>query len=526
MIYDKRAAANLIGCLMRKPELLVNTDKYILNKDDFVNSLHRIVFATIYNLFHQGAERITINDIHAYLQKYPELYTTFNNNKGSDFILAAEEQSEVQNVDIYYDRVKKLSLLRSLKEYGFNIRDWYAEDVYDINERQVLEKKLEEANHQEIITSFQGKLFQIESEYVNKKSFHYGMADEGIEILIEDLKKVPELGLPLQGKILTTVSRGARKGKFFLMSGATGSGKTRIAVGNASYLAFPIRWSTLKGKWVNEGSNQKILFITTELSFDEIQTMVLSNISGINEEKILNGKYTKEEEKRISEAINIMREYKDNFHLYHMPDPNIQQLNSNIGRLVIGKKIENVFFDYIHTSPSLLAEFAGARIREDVVLSLMSTALKNLANELGVFVWSGTQVNAHAMNADFIDESGIRGARAIVDKTDFACAIKDVDEDSLKTISTLINAGYPKPNMYIDIFKNRRGKYRRVRIWIKADLGISRMEDLFMTDEYGNEMPIDLLYVIDENAQCSNINKIINKKEQEVSKTKEFKITL
>lgn len=525
MIYDKRAAANLIGCLMRSPDFLVNTDKYILSKDDFVTSLHRIVFATIYNLFHQGAEKITINDIHSYLQKYPELYTTFNNNKGSDFVLAAEEQAETQNFDIYYDRIKKLSLLRSLKAKGFDIGEWYAEDVYDINERQVLEKKLEESTHQEIITSFQGVLVQIESEFINKKNFHYSLANEGIEDLIESLKKVPELGLPLQGKYLTTVSRGARKGKFFLMSGATGVGKSRLAVGNAAYLAYPIRWCHNKGAWINEGSNQKVLFVTVELSTDEIQTLILSNISGVNEENILNGNYGEKQAKRIQQGINIMDEYAHNFHLYHMPDPNIEQLNSNIRRLVIGKQIENVFFDYIHTSPSLLAEFAGVRIREDVVLSLVSTALKNLANELNVFVWSGTQVNAHAMKADFIDESGIRGARAIVDKTDFACAIKDVDEESLKSISTMLNAGYPRPNIHIDVFKNRRGKYRRVRIWCKADLGISRVEDLFMTDEYGNEVPLDLLYVIDENAKC-DIEEVVNRKKEEVSKSKELKITL
>jgi hypothetical protein len=69
----------------------------------------------------------------------------------------------------------------------------------------------------------------------------------------------------------------------------------------------------------------------------------------------------------------------------------------------------------LHTSAQLLNEFSGARVREDIVLLLLSTTLKNLANELDVFIWSGTQVNSNEPEIDFADESVIRGSRAIPD---------------------------------------------------------------------------------------------------------------
>ena len=522
MVYDKRAAANIIGCLIKQPELLVNTDKYLLEKTDFDNRLHRIVFSTIYNLFHSGAEKISINDIHTYLKKYPELYNTFNEQKGSEFVVACEETAEVGNFDFYYDRIKKLALLRRIKEEGYSIKEWFVEDGYDISKRQELEKKLEDATLQEILISFQGKLFQIESEFVNKKNFHYGVANEGLEDLIDQLKEVPEIGFPLQGELFTTVSRGARKGKLYLMSARTGVGKSRAAVGHASFLAFPVRWCRKTDKWINEGSNQKVLFITTELSFDEIQTMILSNISGINEEKILNGKYSFEEQKRLAQTLQIIDRYKENFHLYHMPDPSIEQLNSNIRRLVIGKQIDAVFFDYIHTSPNLLAEFSGAKIREDVALSLMSTALKNLANELGVFVWSGTQLNASSIDIDFADESTIRSSRSIIDKADFACVLQMADNEKLKTISNILQNGTVRPNMYLDIFKNRRAKYKRVRLWLDVDLGCSKFTDLFLTDEHGNEIPIDLLYTIDKSAKCDITEIFLQTAENEQPTSQKF----
>jgi hypothetical protein len=38
-----------------------------------------------------------------------------------------------------------------------------------------------------------------------------------------------------------------------------------------------------------------------------------------------------------------------------------------------------------------------------------------------------------------------------------------------------------KPTHVIDIYKNRRGGYKNVRIWIRLHLGTGEREDLFMT---------------------------------------------
>ena len=60
--------------------------------------------------------------------------------------------------------------------------------------------------------------------------------------------------------------------------------------------------------------------------------------------------------------------------------------------------IEYAFFDYIFTSPSLLSEFRDIKVREDVALGLLSAALKDLANELGIFIMSATQLSGDYEN--------------------------------------------------------------------------------------------------------------------------------
>ena len=49
--------------------------------------------------------------------------------------------------------------------------------------------------------------------------------------------------------------------------------------------------------------------------------------------------------------------------------------------------------------------------------------------------------------------------------------------------------GTREPNQIIDIYKNRRGKWRNIRIWRYTDLGTCRSEDCFITDTGNN--PID-----------------------------------
>lgn len=44
------------------------------------------------------------------------------------------------------------------------------------------------------------------------------------------------------------------------------------------------------------------------------------------------------------------------------------------------------------------------------------------------------------------------------------------------------NPAWTGVNLKISIYKNRRGRYKGVYLWCKADLGICRIEPMFMTN--------------------------------------------
>ena len=81
------------------------------------------------------------------------------------------------------------------------------------------------------------------------------------------------------------------------------------------------------------------------------------------------------------------------------------------------------------------------------------------------------------------------------------------------------------PTQVQDLYKIRRGKYNRVRLWSKVDLGTCRTEDLFLTDQNGNEIPIvknEYLYY-DEMGSIINQNNLISERKEESEEIKERK---
>lgn len=58
---------------------------------------------------------------------------------------------------------------------------------------------------------------------------------------------------------------------------------------------------------------------------------------------------------------------------------------------------------------------------------------------------------------------------------------------------------FEKPNLKLSIYKNRRGKYKGVMLWCKADLGTCRINPIFCTDYTYNIINIeDLAIEFDE----------------------------
>ena len=527
-LSDKNAMMQIIGCLLKNPMILIDT-KYILTKNDFDLPLAKNIFHAISNLFQQyKVENISIVDIDNYFQKTEAGYDNFKKQNGLQYLNDCLEISNLSSFDFYYDRLKKMSALRARKNDGFDISKIYNENEFDLVKEQKQQEKLDRMTVQDIFDTYTKSISDLQYDYVCKDDSEEGPIASGVDKLFEELQQNPEIGIPLQGDIYNTIVRGARLKKFYLISGASGTGKTRQMVGHACTIAFPERYDTKTNRWIVTGKGNKILFFATEMDKEETQTMILAHISGINEDKILNNYYeTPEEKQRIYDAIKIMDYYKDNFIFVRIGDPSIGQIKALIKKEVLKYNIKYVFYDYIFSSPGLLMEYKDLNLREDVVLTMLSTALKDLANELNVFVMSGTQLNGNWQDGKLPrNQNLLRGSKGIVDKIDVGGISLPVTQDEHNLIDPVARKlNKDLPTQVQDLYKIRRGKYNRVRLWSKVDLGTCRTEDLFLTDQSGNEIPIvknEYLYY-DEMGSIINQNNLISERKEESEEIKELK---
>ena len=122
-------------------------------------------------------------------------------------------------------------------------------------------------------------------------------------------------------------------------------------------------------------------------------------------------------------------------------------------------------------------------LREDNVLFMISIRLKDLCNQYGIFILSSTQLNAEYTSAQQYDQNLLRGAKSIADKIDCGMIMLEVSQEDFASLDTILKKGnYEKPVIKMSIYKNRRGRYKSILLWCKADRVTCRGEQMFATN--------------------------------------------
>ena len=480
---------------MKKPSLLSEKDKYNLQPSDFESRFERYIFIAILNSYTNGAQSLSEIDIDNYLMEHKDQYLLFQQNNGISYLQDALDMSTPENFEYYYNRIKKFNCLKDLKKSGFDISEFYEEN--ELNPRQFeINQRFETLKPKDIFDGLKRKIYKVEGEYTEGDASITTDISVGIDELLEKLKNSPDAGARFQGKYFNTVTRGARKGKYYIVSFPSGGGKTRLLLGEACYLAFPMRFSWETMEWKITGNAEKTLFIATEQAKEEIQTMVVAYLTGINEDVILYGHFTKEQQTIIDQAKEVIKKYKNNLMIVQIPMPSVEIVKSVIRQNCIVNDTKNVFFDYIFSNPALLNEFRDLRIREDVALLMLSTALKDLAVEQDVFMMSATQLNSSQDTNEkgIKNQNSIRGSKSIVDKADIAMIGGLVPDDQRDQIAPYV-AKYGMPTQVYDVYKVRRGKWTNLKIWSNVDLGTCRRSDVFVTDSNIKEIEVPIMEV-------------------------------
>lgn len=516
---DKKCIQQVLGCLLKSPQYLSEVDKYRLTTADFPTRFERYIFSAIQGLYYNGARKISAFDVENYLSTNESAAKTFTNNNGIEYLQDIEEYSNEENFPYYYNKLKKLNLLNDFQKQGIDVSDFYIEDLTDVHAIEI-NQAFEDLTIQDIVAKIKKKVIKLESEYSKSEDVESWNAADEIDDVVAGFGNPDEIGLPIQGSIFNKIINGAERGALTIRSAPSGTFKTRQAVADACLLAYPLRYDSSIEQWTCLGSCEKVLFIITEQKLSQLLKMIVAYLSDVNESKFKYGNFSKDEQIRIDQAKKIIKLYSENFQIIRMPNPTIELAKTMIRENCLTHDIGYVFFDYIFINPMLLAEFRGFNIRNDEALLMFSTALKDLAIELNVAVFTSTQVNAKVEdNRDIKNEGVIAGSRSIINKADNACVCTRPTTEELEVLN---NLSIQKPNIVTDVFKVRSGAWSQVRIWSYFDGGTMKKKDLFITDsrleplqDFFNEDEINVVsWEVEENKE--EIDKLIDELNKEL----------
>lgn len=496
---DISSIIQVIGGIYINPSLLDAEDKYFFHEEDFTEEFHRILFGSIYNLHTLGAKEITISSIEDYLEQRPKKLAVYKANKGQEYLQKISQNVQLAAFDYYYKRMKKMTLMRMYQSIGMDLSWLYdIDNIMDVKKKQAQEDWLDNTPIENIAEIIDKKITDIRLKYVDDSTDKASQAGDGALELLERLKETPEIGYPLFGPLMNTVTRGARLKKFYLRSAATGVGKTRAMIADACSIACDEIYDSKEQKWIQNGTKEPTIFITTEQELDEIQTMMIAFLSDVDEEHIISGEYYVGEWERVCYAAQLLK--KCPLYIEQLPDFSLKDIENAIKRGIRDYEVKYVFFDYIHTSMKILTEVSSKTgikgLREDNVLFMISIRLKDLCNQYGVFIMTATQLNADYITAKQYDQNLLRGAKSIADKIDCGMIMLEADNDDWTALEdVLAEGGFERPVIKISIYKNRRGRYKSILLWCKANRGTCKIEPMFATDYQYELVPIEDLKI-------------------------------
>lgn len=493
-MVDKRNTFLLFGCYCHNPKLILD-DKYTTTTSDYFESFHKMIFGAISNIAKKGnVSKISAIEIENEISLFKTSIDLWNVNRGAEYIENAIEETEdkIYNIGLYRDAVRKFSILRhAVNTLGLNINFVYEPyDELDVGNRRYteLQQKMEAFNRMSsnhLLAKINEKYNEFRKLWGDAFDDNYSFkAGDGITDRLQEHKNQDNAwGYPYQSGFLTTVFRGMRSKKFVIRSSISGGGKSRSSMADAVNIASDKIYDWNRKKWLSTGEKQPVLFISTELTKEEIQDCLLAHVSGIDEDRIATwDNITQEEELILNEAVEVV---KDSL-LFgeYMPDFTIDSINEKIEEYILNENITHAFFDYINDSPSLYQyyiEKTGVRLQTHQILFLFSAALKRTANRFNIFLGSSTQVSSNWKEEK--DSNALKGSKAIIEKADGGMLALPITNGDLKKLKPVLDNGfYEVPNFAYYIFKNRGGRWNSIIVWTKLNLGTVREKDCFVTN--------------------------------------------
>lgn len=503
-LYSESASIFVLGSLCNDTSLL--NEKHPLTKQDFkANLFDSIVFVVIKTLASKGSKELQAEDFVEFLEAYPSQKEVFADNDGVNFINTIKEMHKEETYDVYYEIVRKFSVLNLYKENGFPIEKFYNEDL----EESEAMGEFNKYTLKDILDYYDSIQAKVRLDFNVTEDIEQMVCGDEFDVLLDELQEEPMIGAGLTSGYLNALYRGWCKGHLNLRGASSSMGKTALGIAELVNTSCKKIWSDEYKDFIDNPCYQGIgAYIHTEQkSREEIQTRFISNIANIPYNILLDGAFDDEQKARLSEAGKIVKD--SELRIINYPTFTASGITLLCKDLALNYGTEYLNFDYIWDNFYLASELkrmTNSPVRQDMALLHLANTLKMCAEKNNIAISTSIQLNGNEKIVDILDESCLFGSKQVKTKLDNGSILHEPRKKELEQAKPLIdkwnkkNGGieYITPNRISHVFKARYNRYgMNLKVWHYLDTGTGRLIDMFITkhDNTPTDMVVKPLYI-------------------------------
>lgn len=335
-----------------------------INDSDFLHPKHAVIFNTLKVMQDKGWEKFDLDMVTNELQANCDIEFI----GGSNYIKAIKNmpvsgENFNKSLDLVLDASTKYQVYCKLKRYMDIIgsKDITGDDIISMIESEMMDLSTESMAIEEPVNIADGL-----REYIDEKR------GQSIEMS----------GLSTGYPILDRQIDGLIPGTLMIVAARKKMGKSALLTNIAAQVAF-----------VNK---VPVLYVDTEMSFNEWRDRVIASMAGVPERTVKHGTSTDVEYEQLIKKCVEKVENGKLFH-YHMPGYSIEKISALYKKYKLKEDIGLGIFDYIKEPES---KGVAKQRKEHQLLGDVTTRLKDLASTLNIPFLTAAQLNRDGDVAD------------------------------------------------------------------------------------------------------------------------------
>lgn len=351
---DRQAEVSLLGALMMDNHYISNACT-IINRDDFYDRRHQIIFEAIVELFEQNiaADIVTVTDKLITMGQLEAI-------GGRAYLVELQEDVySAANSDRYAEIVKEKAILRKLMSLSSAI----------FNKAQHMEGEVKD-----LLNFVESKVFEIAMHRTDRG---FESIKTIVPVVFDKMEKMEKSdgqvrGLPTGFTYLDEMTDGMHGGELIVVAGRPGMGKTSLALRIMEHVA------------VDKGKTCAIFSL--EMSDEQIVQRILSSRARVGSHRLRSGRLHEHEYRNLVEFAGPIAE--SPIFIDDTATMTIWDLRTKARLLKSQHNLELIIVDYLQLMNS--GERAENRQQE---ISTISRSLKGLAKELDIPVIACSQLS-------------------------------------------------------------------------------------------------------------------------------------